>query len=218
VINIRQKSTPCRDAQELITTLEETKGRAVAIAAQLAAAVAAAARLDAARARYAPAARRAAVLRAGRPGGRQLHVRAQPGGVPGRVWPGAGRVAAGAPSPPACRHGLGRRQPHPPMLSIVRAAMHMSVIYASQAGFSASVGRQVAGRSSNGSMIIIQSWIIDHLAEFFVSFLTRYCRLRYNIIPYLLARLAPLFAPPTNPDQNQRAYRTPMWSTASATS
>ncbi len=67
-------------------------------------------------------------------------------------------------------------------------------------------------------MIIIQSWIIDHLAEFFVSFLTRYCRLRYNIIPYLLARLAPLFAPPTNPDQNQRAYRTPMWSTASATS
>ncbi len=62
MINIRQKSTPCRDAQELITTLEETKGRAVAIAAQLAATVAAAARLDAARARYAPAAARGALL------------------------------------------------------------------------------------------------------------------------------------------------------------
>ncbi len=48
--------------QELITTLEETKARAVAIAAQLAAAVAAAARLDAARARYAPAAARGALL------------------------------------------------------------------------------------------------------------------------------------------------------------
>ena len=48
--------------QELISTLEQTKGRAVAIAGQLAAAVAASGELNAVRGRYRPAARRGALL------------------------------------------------------------------------------------------------------------------------------------------------------------
>ena len=48
--------------QELISTLEQTKARAVAIAGQLAAAVAASGELNAVRGRYRPAARRGALL------------------------------------------------------------------------------------------------------------------------------------------------------------
>ena len=48
--------------QELISTLEQTKGRAVAIAAQLAAAVASSEELNRVRGRYRPAARRGALL------------------------------------------------------------------------------------------------------------------------------------------------------------
>ena len=48
--------------QELISTLEQTKGRAVAIAGQLAAAVAASGELNVVRGRYRPAARRGALL------------------------------------------------------------------------------------------------------------------------------------------------------------
>lgn len=48
--------------QELITTLEETKGKVVAIAAKLAVAVAAAAELNGVRGRYRQAAQRGALL------------------------------------------------------------------------------------------------------------------------------------------------------------